>query len=158
MTDAGLSHDWFLAQAIEEAVAGVQAGHGGPFGALVVRDGRVLGRGHNRVTSAVDPTAHAEVVAIRDACAALGEFALPGAVLYASCEPCPMCAAAIYWARIERTYYAATRSDAAQAGFDDAALHERLAGSDSLPLQHIEHPRSGEPFRAWAASAARVPY
>jgi guanine deaminase len=99
---------------------------GGPFGAVVVREGNIVGRGWNRVTSANDPTAHAEVEAIRDACETLGIFSLEGCEIYSSCEPCPMCLAAIYWARLDALYFAASRDDAADAGFDDALLYEEI--------------------------------
>src|SRR5262245_13503069 len=110
----------FLQQAIAEAVAGVRARDGGPFGAVIVLGGQVVARGRNRVTSRPDATAHAEVETIRAACGALGRHSLLGCELYSSCEPCPMCLSAIFWARIDRVYYAATRWDAAAAGFDDA--------------------------------------
>jgi guanine deaminase len=151
----------FLSQAIDEALAGVRAQHGGPFGALVVRGGQVIGRGHNQVTSQLDPTAHGEVTAIRAACRQVSDFALRGATLYTSCEPCPLCLAAAYWARIERVCFAATRRDAAAVGFDDERLHAALgpvAGVPALPLEHVAHPRAGEPFAAWLALAERVPY
>ena len=154
-------HLTFLSQAIDEALAGVRGRHGGPFGALIVRGGQVLGRGHNRVTSELDPTAHGEVTAIRSACRGIGDFALRGALLYTSCEPCPLCLAAAYWARIERVYFAATRREAAAAGFDDERLHAALGpagGATALPLEHIAHPRSDEPFVAWQALAERVAY
>jgi guanine deaminase len=154
-------HRRFLSQAIDEALSGVRALHGGPFGALVVRDGAILGRGHNQVTSQLDPTAHGEVMAIRAACSAARDFALRGATLYTSCEPCPLCVAAAYWARIERVYYAATRSDAAAVGFDDEQLHAALAptgGATALPLEHVPHSRAEEPFAAWRALGTRVPY
>jgi tRNA(Arg) A34 adenosine deaminase TadA len=160
LTDLEL-HSRFLSEAIDEALSGVRAFHGGPFGALVVRDGAILGRGHNRVTSQLDPTAHGEVVAIRAACSAERDFALRGATLYTSCEPCPLCLAAAYWARIERVYYAAARSDAAAVGFDDERLHAALApsgGVTALPLEQVPHARAGEPFAAWRALGARVPY
>ena len=156
-----LHHFAFLSQAIDEALEGVRAQHGGPFGALVVRDGQVLGRGHNRVTSELDPTAHGEVTAIRAACRHVNDFALRGATLYTSCEPCPLCLAAAYWARIERVCFAATRREAAGAGFDDERLHAALgptAGAPALPLEHVLHPRAGEPFAAWQALAGRVAY
>ena len=98
------------------------AGEGGPFGAVVVRDDNIIGEGWNRGTSAVDPTAHAEIVAIRNACSRVGSFSLEGAVIYTSCEPCPMCLAAIWWARIARIFFANTRADAARIGFDDAEI------------------------------------
>ncbi|TXL61342.1 nucleoside deaminase [Aeromicrobium terrae] len=151
--------DW-LGQAIDLAVKNV-SDQGGPFGAVVVRDGEVIGEGTNRVTATLDPTAHAEVVAIRDACRRTGEFALTGAVLYASCEPCPLCLAASLWARVDHVVFAATREDAAAAGFDDARFHRALTAKPEAwadTLEHRDHPRSGDPFAAWHADASRVPY
>ena len=117
----------FLREAIRLSREQMEAGEGGPFGAVIVRDGAVVGRGWNRVTSANDPTAHAEIEAIRDACATLGTYSLAGCEIYASCEPCPMCLAAICWARIDALYFAASRDDAADAGFDDALLYEEIS-------------------------------
>lgn len=117
----------FLRQAIALSLEMMEAGEGGPFGAVIVKDGRVIARGWNRVTSALDPTAHAEINAIRAACAALGTFDLSGCEMYSSCEPCPMCLAAIYWARLDVLCYAADREDAARAGFDDGLIYEELA-------------------------------
>lgn len=125
------SHESFMREAIRLARENMRAGAGGPFGAVVVKDGAIIGRGWNQVTSTNDPTAHAEVMAIRAACRALGDFRLNGAVIYASCEPCPMCLSAIFWARIDRVYFAGTREDAAAAGFDDALLYREVG----LPLQ-----------------------
>ena len=116
--------------AIEQAQRGMAQNEGGPFGAVVVKDGQIVGRGNNRVTSSNDPTAHAEVVAIRDACRNLGTFQLDGCVLYTSCEPCPMCLGAIYWARPEKVYFGCTREDAASIGFDDDFIYREIA----LPL------------------------
>ena len=116
----------FLERAIELAQLGMRSGRGGPFGALIVRGDQVLAEGQNEVTSAHDPTAHAEVCAIRAACRAAGDFSLAGAEIYSSCEPCPMCLSAVYWARLDRLYFAATRSDAAEIGFDDAFLYTEL--------------------------------
>ena len=116
----------FMREAIRLSEEKMKAGEGGPFGAVVVREGKVVGHGWNRVTSANDPTAHAEVEAIRAACAKLGTFSLAGCEIYASCEPCPMCLAAIYWARIDALYYAATREDAADAGFDDMLIYHEI--------------------------------
>jgi tRNA(Arg) A34 adenosine deaminase TadA len=116
----------YLERAIELADIGMAQGHGGPFGALVVRGGQVLAEGFNEVTSSNDPTAHAEVTAIRAACRRLGTFSLAGCEIYSSCEPCPMCLSAIYWARLDRLYFAATRDDAAEIGFDDAFLYAEL--------------------------------
>src|SRR5262245_52971081 len=117
----------FLREAIRLSLHGMDANEGGPFGAVVVRDQQIVGRGWNRVTSTNDPTAHAEVVAIRDACAQLKTFSLAGCVLYSSCEPCPLCLAAIYWSRLDHVYYAATCADAAAAGFDDYLFYQELA-------------------------------
>jgi len=117
----------YLERAIELAETGMASGRGGPFGALVVRGDEVLAEGFNQVTTALDPTAHAEVVAIRAACQRLGGFSLAGCQIYSSCEPCPMCLAAIYWARLDRLYFAASRSDAAAIGFDDEFLYQELA-------------------------------
>jgi guanine deaminase len=150
----------WLQEAVDAAVANVEAG-GGPFGALVVRDGVALGRGTNRVTADLDPTAHAEVLAIRAACRSVGDFRLDGAVVYASCEPCPLCLAACLWARVDGVVYGADRDDAAAAGFDDRAFHELLCRPTGewpisvrrgTPLDHTA------PFRAWHAHPDRVAY
>jgi guanine deaminase len=151
----------YLQQAIAQAIDGVEAHEGGPFGAVIVHDGSVIARGRNRVTSLPDATAHAEVEAIRQACAVLGTHSLAGCELYASCEPCPMCLGAIHWARIERVYYAATRWDAAAAGFDDARLHEQLAGAQaqrSVELVHVAMAGAEAPFEIWARLEDRTLY
>lgn len=116
----------FLRRAIELAELGMRAGQGGPFGAVIVRGDQILAEGQNQVTSAHDPTAHAEVCAIRAACQAVSDFSLAGAEIYSSCEPCPMCLSAIYWARLDRLYFAASREDAAEIGFDDAFLYREI--------------------------------
>ena len=116
----------YLREAIRLSSEKMQSGEGGPFGAVVVKNGEIVGRGWNRVTSANDPTAHAEIEAIRDACRKLKSFSLEGCTIYASCEPCPMCLAAIYWARLDALHFAATRNDAADAGFDDALLYAEI--------------------------------
>ncbi len=137
------------------------AGDGGPFGALVVRDGEVVGEGTNRVTATHDPTAHAEVMALRDAGRRTASFELPGCLLVVSCQPCPMCLAAAYWARVAEVVYAATASDAAAAGFDDAFLHEQLrlpADRRDLPTRRVDVAGSRAPFQAWAANPDRTPY
>jgi len=123
----GSEHERFMRRAIELSREGMRDGCGGPFAAVVVKDGRIVGEGTNRVTSANDPTAHAEVVAIREACRELGTYSLAGADIYASCEPCPMCLAAIYWAHISRVFYANTTLDAADVGFDDQAIYQEVA-------------------------------
>jgi guanine deaminase len=143
---------------------GVQSasGEGGPFGALVaLEDGRVVGRGTNRVISEGDPTLHAELVAIREACRTLGTRDLSGTVLYASCEPCPMCFGAAWWARVDRIVHAASRADAAGAGFDDAAIHADVArplDQRELATVQLLAEDGWRPFAAWAANPERVPY
>jgi guanine deaminase len=150
----------WLADAVLLATENVAEG-GGPFGALIVRDGTVLGTGQNRVTRDLDPTAHAEVTAIRVACRAIGDFSLAGATLYTSCEPCPLCVSAALWARIDRVVYAADRHDAARGGFDDSAFYDLFARDRSTwdtPVESIRLPQSAEPFDAWLATAARTAY
>jgi len=150
-----------LATAVELAIANVAAG-GGPFGALVVRDGAVLATGQNRVTRDSDPTAHAEVVAIRAACAAIGDFSLAGATLYSSCEPCPLCLAAGLWARVDRVLFAADRHDAARGGFDDSAFYELFASDrDGWPAPEVSEvrlPQSAAPFDVWLDHEGRTDY
>ncbi len=121
------SNEQFMKRAIELARAGMDGGRGGPFGCVVVKNGEIVGEGSNCVTSTNDPTAHAEVVAIRNACKTLNAFQLDGCEIYTSCEPCPMCLGAIYWARPEQVFYACTREDAAAAGFDDDFIYDELA-------------------------------
>lgn len=132
----------FMQRAIEVARLGMNGGAGGPFGAVVVRDGVVLAEASNRVTSAHDPTAHAEVEAIRAACAQLGHHSLQGCEIYSSCEPCPMCLSAIYWARLDSLYFAASRSDAAEIGFDDAFIYTEIGRE-----QHARQLRSQQVLR-----------
>ncbi|MGH3823787.1 MAG: nucleoside deaminase [Pseudonocardiaceae bacterium] len=153
-----LDEKW-LAAAIELAVRNVP--EGGPFGAVVVAAGALAGIGQNRVTRDNDPTAHAEVLAIRAACSARGDFSLAGATLYASCEPCPLCLAAALWARVDRVVYAADRYDAARGGFDDRKFHELFArdrGTWAMPVQAFPVPNRTEPFDAWLANPDRVEY
>ncbi len=155
MDDAAL-----LGEAIALAAANAREG-GGPFGAVVARGGEVIGRGVNQVTAEHDPTAHAEVQAIRAACRALGSHELAGCTLYASCEPCPMCLGAILWARVGKLVYAASREDAAAAGFDDSVFHDevsRPAAERELPSVHLPHPDTGTPFAAWRVCPRRRPY
>jgi guanine deaminase len=154
-------HEEFLRRAIQLAVENVKQGRGGPFGAVIVLGGNAIAEGANHVTTDLDPTAHAEVVAIRAACRKLGRFDLRGAVIYSSCEPCPMCLGAIYWARLDALYYAAGREDAARAGFDDSFLYEQFAlpeAQRALPTRRLALPEAGLPFDAWLANAQRIPY
>jgi guanine deaminase len=151
----------FLVMAFEVAVQGVESSAGGPFGAVVVRGDEVLASAHNEVVATNDPTAHAEIGAMRAACAALNSFQLDDCDLYASCEPCPMCLGAIYWARPRAVFFSATRDDAAQAGFDDAYVYEEIAlppEARTLPMRRVVHPEAGAPFAAWAAKSDRVEY
>lgn len=155
--------DTFLAQAVDLATANVTAG-GGPFGALVVRDGLVVATGVNRVTRDLDPSAHAEVTAIRDAARAIGDHSLAGCVLYTSCEPCPMCLATALWARLDRVVYAADRHDAARGGFDDLAFYD-LFGTTDTGAEHwptrvagLRPENAFAPFEAWLAKTDRTHY
>ena len=151
----------FLRRAIALATENVLGGTGGPFGAVVVRDGRIVGEGANSVTATFDPTAHAEVNAIRAACRALGTFVLDGCELYTSCEPCPMCLAASYWARIDAIYYGSAAADAARAGFDDAALYAEFQKDQkfrALPARQLLADEARASFDAWLASPIKIPY
>lgn len=150
-----------MLQTIELAVENVEQGRGGPFAALVVKDNRIIATGTNLVTNSNDPTAHAEVVAIRNACRELGSFQLTGCEMYASCEPCPMCLGAIYWARPTRLFFAAGQAAAAAAGFDDSHIYREIAtplSERSLPTQQLALAESGQPFAAWASAVQRVDY
>jgi guanine deaminase len=152
--------DRFLRQAIELAVANVRR-NGGPFGALVVRAGVVIATGCNQVTSTNDPTAHAEVVAIREACRILGSFQLDACDVYSSCEPCPMCLGALYWARPSRIFFAATQQEAAAAGFDDSFIYreiEKAASERSIPMLHVAHELARKPFEEWGRKADKTEY
>ncbi len=149
-----------MRQAIELARRSVSEG-GGPFGAVIVKDGQVVATGHNQVVPACDPTAHAEVTAIRAAAKALGTFDLSGCEIYTSCEPCPMCLGAIYWARIERMYYGCDQKEAAQAGFDDAFIYRELALDPAhrrLASCRILADEAREAFRAWEAKSDKTEY
>ena len=151
----------FMQEAIRLSLEMMRAGKGGPFGAIVVRGGEIIGRGWNQVTLVNDPTAHAEIVAIREACRKTGAFLLEGAELYASCEPCPMCLSAAYWARMSRVYYAASRRDAADAGFLDDMLYEELAreaSQRSIPCIGLGREQALEAFREWKQKPDRIPY
>ena len=150
-----------MARAIQLSIDGVRSGLGGPFGAVIVRDGKILAEGANRVTSMNDPTAHAEVLAIRKACEILGCFELIDCELYTSCEPCPMCLGAIYWARISRMYFANTAEDAAKIGFDDSFIYKQLKQSPSerqIPATQIMREEALAAFRAWMEKPDKVPY
>ncbi len=154
-------HENLMLKAVDLSARHMRAGEGGPFGAIIVKDGKVVSEGHNRVTSSNDPTAHAEVVAIREACSALGTFSLDGCVIYTSCEPCPMCLAAIYWARIEAIYYANTRKDAANIGFDDDHIYDEIPKDIEdrvIPMKHIQLQQASDVFEEWRTKPDKVLY
>lgn len=151
----------FLEQAVQLALNNVRQSLGGPFGAVVVKDGIVIAEAANSVTRTNDPTAHAEVLAIRQACSHLNSFQLTGAELYSSCEPCPMCLGAIYWARLDRVYFANTQQQAAAAGFDDSFIYREIAlptGTRSIPMTLHTYPEADAPFTLWKQTTARIDY
>jgi guanine deaminase len=151
----------FMARAIEMAVENARDGTGGPFAAVIVKGDAVIATGVNLVTSANDPTAHAEIVAIRAACNALGSFQLTGCDIYVTCEPCPMCLGAIYWARMARVFLAGTRADAAAAGFEDSMIYAEIEAPLArrrVPMIPLMREEAQRPFEAWQGSAARVAY
>ncbi len=155
------THEELIVEAVEMAAANAGSGKGGPFGAIIVKDGKVIGRGVNQVTGTNDPTAHAEVVAIRDACHNTGHYRLEGAVIYASCEPCPMCLSAIYWARIEKIYYAAKSDDAAEAGFDDSFIYREIGmphEKRSIPSEKLDTDNATKPFHEWIRMEQKIEY
>ncbi len=151
----------FMQRAIQLAIENVRAGKGGPFAAVIVRDGKIIGEGANSVTTTNDPTAHGEVNAIRDACRALNTFNLKGCDIYTSCEPCPMCLAAIYWARIQAIYFGSDSKDAARAGFDDSYFYEEIRlhrDARSVPLRQILSDEAWESFQTWIDMPEKTPY
>lgn len=150
-----------MRKAIALATENVASGAGGPFGAVVVRDGELIAMGVNQVTSTNDPTAHAEVVAIRAACAAIGNFQLTGCVVYTSCEPCPMCLSAIYWSRCDAIFYGNSATDAAAAGFDDSFLYEEVSrplDQRKIPTKRLLGQEAIESFNAWRAQTDKIEY
>lgn len=150
-----------MERAIALATHNVRTAAGGPFGAVVVRNGEIIAEGANQVTGHLDPTAHAEIVAIRRACQVVGHFELTDCELYSSCEPCPMCLGAIYWARIGHLYFAANREDAEQAGFDDSLIYDEIAlpfARRRIPTSNIMRPAGKAPFDEWRLAANKVPY
>lgn len=151
----------FMQRAIDVARAGMQRKAGGPFGAVIVKDGVVVGEGSNCVTSKNDPTAHAEIQAIRFACEKLGTFSLDGTTLYTTCEPCPMCYAAIFWARVDKVIYASDRKGAARAGFDDNVLWEDVArpwDKRQLASSKVPDTAANTLFNEWLAMGDKTPY
>jgi guanine deaminase len=155
------SENEFMQLAIRLATENVLSGAGGPFGAVIVKDGKIVSTGVNTVTAVNDPTAHAEVNAIRQACQALGSFQLPGCVLYTSCEPCPMCLGAIYWVRLDSICFGNTCHDAAEVGFDDSFIYEELrvpTGQRKLPMVRLLPEKAIESFRAWQEHQTKIEY
>jgi tRNA(Arg) A34 adenosine deaminase TadA len=151
----------FMREAIRLSLQKMRENHGGPFGAIIVCGGKIVGRGWNRVTSSNDPTAHAEVTAIREACKKLETFRLNGCELYTSCEPCPMCLAAVYWARLRKIYYANTRKDAAAIGFDDDLLYREIAlpvSRRKIPAKQLLRKEALKVFREWRKKPGKIPY
>lgn len=154
-------HSYFLRRAIQLAEEGMDKGHGGPFGAVIVKNGEIIAEANNNVTHKNDPTAHAEVVAIRKACENLGDFQLKDCILYTSCEPCPMCLGAIYWARPEKVFYALTREDAAKIGFDDQFIYDEIAvnmDDRKIPFQNLMREEGLPVFEKWEAKGDRIDY
>jgi tRNA(Arg) A34 adenosine deaminase TadA len=151
----------FMQRAIALAEVGMNSNSGGPFGCVIVKDGEIIAEGYNCVTSTNDPTAHAEIVAIRQACEKLSTFQLTGCTLYTSCEPCPMCLGAIYWARPARVVFAATRQEAAAIGFDDQFIYEeinRKMNRRSIPFDQLKAPAAAKIFKAWVAKEDKLRY
>jgi guanine deaminase len=151
----------FMSMAVEESRQGMEVGHGGPFGCVVVKGDEVIARGHNQVLLSNDPTAHAEVVAIRNACEVLQHFQLTGCEMYCSCEPCPMCMGAIYWARPDKVFYANTKSDAASIGFDDQYIYEELAlpyAKRGLSMIHLADDEAAKVFQIWKMNPNKTLY
>lgn len=155
------SHENFMKRAIELSLLNLESGQGGPFGAVIVKDGKIIGEGANQVTSHMDPTAHAEVVAIRNACKELNNFDLSGAILYTSCEPCPMCLAATYWARISEVYFANNRKDAAEINFDDDFIYEEIPkriSDRSIKMTELLRSEALKVFNSWQEKIDKIPY
>lgn len=154
-------HKEFLQQAVDLAVENARSGQGGPYGALIVKEGQLIAASGNKVTSTIDPTAHAEVMAIRLACKKLNDFQLQDCILYSSCEPCPMCLGAIYWARLAKVYFACSRHDAAAANFDDSFIYDEIAvlpHQRSIAMLHLNLPNAMQPFTVWAEKSDKVVY
>lgn len=151
----------YMKAAVELAVFGVHNNEGGPFGCVVVKDGTIIGKGYNKVTSTNDPTAHAEVTAIREACNYLNSFQLEGCEIYTTCEPCPMCLGAIYWARPDKVYFGTNQKDAAKIGFDDAFIYKEIPlpyDKRSIPFEHLNNEFTHEPFKVWVDKEDKIEY
>lgn len=155
------THEEYMSEAVKAALKGMQNNEGGPFGCIVVKDGKVIGRGNNKVTSTNDPTAHAEVTAIRDACKNIGSFQLDGCIVYTSCEPCPMCLGAIYWARPKMVYFGCDREDAANIGFDDQFIYDELEkdlDNRTIKIVRLMRKEALTAFNAWTEKEDKTDY
>lgn len=155
------NHKKFMQRAIDLSLEGMNNNEGGPFGAIVVKDGKIIGKGNNKVTSHSDPTAHAEIVAIREACKYLNNFQLDDCVIYTSCEPCPMCLGAIYWARPKKVYYANNKQDAAAIGFDDDFIYKEIElplSKRQIPFEQISRKEALAVFKAWQEKLDKIEY
>jgi tRNA(Arg) A34 adenosine deaminase TadA len=151
----------FMQEAISLSEEAMKKNDGGPFGCVIVKDDKIISRGNNRVTSTNDPTAHAEIVAIREACKSLGTFQLEGCEIYTSCEPCPMCLGAIYWARPVVIYYANSRNDASKIGFDDSLIYDEInadLNTRKIPIINIASSEAKEVFKKWMEKKDKIPY
>ena len=154
-------HAYFMNEAVNAAINGMSSNEGGPFGCVIVKDGKIVGRGNNKVTSTNDPTAHAEVTAIRDACKNLNSFQLDDCIIYTSCEPCPMCLGAIYWARPKMVYYGSNQEDAANIGFDDQFIYDEIPlpyAKRSIPFQQFGRDIALKPFQLWSSKEDKTEY
>ncbi len=154
-------HKHFMKEAIDLAVKGMENNEGGPFGCVIVKDGKIVGRGNNKVTSTNDPTAHAEITAIRDACNNLKSFQLDGCTVYTSCEPCPMCLGAIYWARPDKVFFGSNKKDAAESGFDDDFIYKEIEldySKRSIPFQQINREEALRAFKIWDEKEDKTAY
>ena len=159
--DEVLSDNEFMNEAVKVALKGMNANEGGPFGCVIVKDGEIIGRGNNKVTSTNDPTAHAEITAIREACKNLHSFQLEGCIIYTSCEPCPMCLGAIYWARPDKVYFGCSQQDAATIGFDDEFIYKEIEldyQKRSIPFEQLARNEALEPFQKWQEKEDKVKY
>ena len=155
------SHSDFMDEAVKAALKGMNANEGGPFGCVIVKSGKIIGRGNNKVTSTNDPTAHAEITAIREACENLNSFQLEGCIIYTSCEPCPMCLGAIYWARPDKVYFGCNQKDAADIGFDDEFIYKEIEldyQKRSIPFEQLARNQALEPFEKWQEKEDKVKY
>ncbi len=151
----------YMDEAVKSAIKGMDANEGGPFGCVIVKDGKIIGKGNNKVTSTNDPTAHAEITAIREACKNLNSFQLEGCIIYTSCEPCPMCLGAIYWARPDKVYFGCSQQDAADIGFDDEFIYKEIEldyKKRSIPFEQLSRNKALEPFEKWQEKNDKINY